>query len=45
MLTAKFIQGIPIVGAIGGVVNYSIIKRIGEYASLKYKKRYLNRKK
>lgn len=45
MLTAKFIQGIPIVGAIGGIVNYSIIKRIGEYASLKYKKRYLNRKK
>lgn len=45
MLTAKFIQGIPIVGVIGGVVNYSIIKRIGEYSSLKYKKRYLNRKK
>lgn len=45
MLTAKFIQGIPVIGAIGGVVNYSIIKRIGEYASLKYKKRYLNRKK
>lgn len=45
MLTAKFIQGIPIVGVIGGVVNYSIIKRIGEYSSLKYKKRYLNKKK
>jgi hypothetical protein len=45
MLAAKFIQGIPIVGVIGGVVNYSVIKRIGEYSSLKYKKRYLNRKK
>lgn len=45
MLTAKFIQGIPIIGAVGGIVNYSIIKRIGEYASLKYKKRYLNRKR
>jgi len=41
MLTAKFIQGIPIVGAIGGVVNYNVIKKIGKYASLKYKKRYL----
>ncbi|MBP1743738.1 MAG: hypothetical protein H6Q58_716 [Firmicutes bacterium] len=45
MLTAKFVQGIPVVGAVGGIVNYSIIKRIGEYSSLKYKKRYLNRKK
>jgi hypothetical protein len=45
MLTAKFIQGIPIVGAVGGIVNYSIIKRIGEFSSLKYKKRYLNKKK
>jgi len=45
MLTAKFIQGIPIVGAVGGIVNYSIIKRIGEFASLKYKKRYLNKKR
>lgn len=41
MLTAKFIQGIPIVGAVGGLVNYSIIKKVGNYSSLKYKKRYL----
>jgi hypothetical protein len=45
MLTAKFIQGIPILGAVGGIVNYSIIRKIGEYSSLKYKKRYLNKKK
>jgi len=44
MLTAKFIQGFAIVGVVGGLVNYSIIKKIGEYASLKYKKRYLNKK-
>ncbi len=44
MLVAKFIQGIPVVGMVGGVVNYSIIKRIGKYASLKYKKRYLVKK-
>lgn len=44
MLTVKFIQGIPIIGVVGGVVNYSIIKKIGKYSSLKYKKRYLIRK-
>jgi hypothetical protein len=41
LLTAKFIQGIPFVGVIGGVVNHSIISRIGKYAGIKYKKRYL----
>lgn len=41
MLTAKFIQGVPIIGVMGGIVNYSILKRIGKYASIKYKKRYL----
>lgn len=44
MLTAKFIQGIPIIGVIGGVVNYNIIDKIGKFAAIKYKKRYLVRK-
>lgn len=44
MLMAKFIQGIPIIGVVGGAVNYNIIKKIGKYASLKYKKRYLLKK-
>jgi hypothetical protein len=44
LLTAKFLQGIPIVGIIGGAVNYSIVNRVGTYASLKYKKRYLLKK-
>lgn len=44
LLTAKFIQGIPIVGVVGGMVNYNIIKRIGKFSGLKYKKRYLLRK-
>lgn len=43
MLIAKFIQGIPIVGMIGGLVNHSIIKKVSSYARLKYKKRYLLR--
>ena len=41
MLVGKFVQGIPIVGAVGGAINYTIIKRIGKFASIKYKKRYL----
>ncbi|MFA5527232.1 MAG: EcsC family protein, partial [Peptostreptococcales bacterium] len=41
MLTTKFIQGFAIVGVIGSVANFNIINKIGEYASLKYKKRYL----
>ncbi|MDF2485597.1 MAG: hypothetical protein K0R46_1765 [Herbinix sp.] len=44
LLTAKFLQGIPIVGIIGGVVNYSIVNRVASYARLKYKKRYLLKK-
>lgn len=44
LLTAKFIQGIPIVGAVGGVVNYNVIHKISSYARIKYKKRYLAKK-
>ncbi len=44
LLTAKFIQGIPIVGVVGGAVNYSIVNRVARYARLKYKKRYLLKK-
>jgi hypothetical protein len=44
LLAAKFIQGIPIVGVVGGVVNYSIVKRVAKFARLKYKKRYLLKK-
>ena len=44
LLTAKFIQGIPVVGAVGGVVNYSIVNRVASFSRLKYKKRYLLKK-
>lgn len=44
MLTAKFIQGFAIVGVVGAAVNYSIIRRISEYAGIKYKKRYVIKK-
>jgi hypothetical protein len=44
LLTAKFVQGIPIIGVIGGAVNYNILSKIGKYAGIKYKKRYLQKK-
>jgi hypothetical protein len=44
LLTAKFVQGIPIIGAVGGLVNFNILNRVSSYARIKYKKRYLNKK-
>ncbi|MFA9377823.1 MAG: EcsC family protein [Lachnotalea sp.] len=44
LLLAKVIQGIPVVGVLGGIVNPAIISNVGKYANLKYKKRYLLRK-
>lgn len=41
LLFEKFIQGIPIVGVVGGVVNYSIYKKVTNFAMIKYKKRYI----
>ncbi|WP_312813481.1 EcsC family protein [Sedimentibacter sp.] len=45
MLTSKFIQGIPVVGVLGSITNYKIINKISEYASVKYKKRYLHNRR
>ncbi len=42
LLVEKFIQGIPIVGAAGGIVNHQIIRRISKFAQICYKKRWLN---
>jgi len=41
MLTSKFVQGVAIVGVVGGIANYRTINKISKYASIKYKKRYL----
>lgn len=46
LLYMKFLQGIPIVGVIGGAYDAVFMQRIGTYAELKYRKRfYLNMKK
>ncbi|MBE6052545.1 MAG: EcsC family protein [Clostridium sartagoforme] len=41
LLIAKFIQGLPIVGVIGGITNYQFISKVSKYSRVKYKKRYL----
>lgn len=41
MLILKFIQGLPVVGILGGVANPIYYKRVLNYVQLKYRKRYL----
>lgn len=41
MLCLKFIQGLPIIGAVAGAANVVYDKKILDYADLKYQKRYL----
>lgn len=41
LLYLKFLQGIPIIGAIGGAYDAIYMNKITEYAQLKYKKRLL----
>lgn len=40
LLYLKFLQGTPIVGAIGGAYDVVYMKRITEYAELKYRRRF-----
>lgn len=41
LLYMKFLQGIPVVGAVGGVYDIIYLKQITEYANLKYERRFL----
>lgn len=41
LLYMKFLQGIPIVGAVGGAYDVIYMKQISEYARIKYQKRFL----
>lgn len=41
MLIMKFIQGIPVVGMVGGATNPMYYHKIMSYVQLKYRKRYL----
>lgn len=41
LLYMKFLQGIPVVGAVGGAYDVVYMKQISTYARLKYHKRFL----
>ncbi len=46
LLYMKFLQGVPIVGAVGGAYDFVYTKQVLDYAKIKYYKRFLiNRKK
>lgn len=42
LLYMKFLQGIPIAGAVGGFYDAVYMKKITDYADLKYKRRFLS---
>ncbi|MCQ4725213.1 EcsC family protein [Anaerotignum faecicola] len=44
ILYMKFIQGIVVIGAVGGFFDAVYMKRIAEYAEIKYRKRFLSEK-
>lgn len=41
LLVEKFIQGIPLVGTVGAIINHQIYRRVSRFSYLSYKKRYL----
>jgi len=41
LLYLKFLQGIPLVGVVGGLSDITYLKQITDYAFLKYRRRYL----
>ncbi|MEE0776182.1 MAG: EcsC family protein [Bacillota bacterium] len=45
LLYLKFIQGIPIVGVIGGLSDVHYLRCITDYANLKYRRRFLYQRK
>lgn len=45
LLYMKFLQGIPVVGAVGGTYDAIYMKQITSYANLKYKHRFLMEKR
>lgn len=45
LLYMKFLQGFPVVGAVGGAYDVIYMKQITEYSNLKYKHRFYEMKK
>ena len=45
MLLLKFVQGLPVVGILGGAANPIYYRKVMNYVQLKYRKRYLMKQK
>ena len=45
LLYMKFLQGIPVVGAVGGAYDVIYMKQVNKFAELKYRRRFLEGKK
>ena len=45
LLYMKFLQGIPVIGVVGGVFDAVYVRQLVRYANLKYRKRFLYRLK
>lgn len=45
LLYMKFLQGIPLVGAVGGAYDVAYMKQVNKYAELKYRRRFFVGKK
>ena len=45
MLLLKFVQGIPVLGILGGAANPIYYGKVMRYVQLKYRKRYLQKQK
>lgn len=44
LLVAKFIQGLPLVGVAGAIFNHNTYKKVSDYALVKYRKRFYEKK-
>lgn len=45
LLYMKFLQGIPVVGAVGGAYDAVLVHQVSEYAELKYRRRFYEQMK
>lgn len=45
LLYLKFVQGMPVVGVVGGLSDMVYQKKISDYAAIKYKRRFLEQKR
>lgn len=45
LLYMKFLQGIPVVGIVGGAYDFIYMNKVSKYAQLKYKRRFLTKQR